>query len=116
MAVSLSAAKTVTGKERSFAILLASAFLLTTSNKIYELVQPLMMYDITRSSVAMASMRAAELLPNLLFGMLIGVVIDRVNKKRWVILVQACLLLSLAQASSPFLPVYYLIGLKQGIM
>ncbi|RNB87501.1 MFS transporter [Brevibacillus fluminis] len=116
MAILVPAAKAATGKERSFAILLASAFLLNIGNKIYELVLPLMMYDITHSSVAMASMRTAELLPNLLFGMLIGVVVDRVNKKRWVLLmiaVQACLLLSLvglAQAGIPFLPVYYLIG------
>lgn len=116
MAITLPAAKTVADKERSFAILLASAFLLNIGNKIYELVLPLMMYEITHSSVAMASMRTAELLPNLLFGMLIGVVVDRVNKKRWVllmILVQACLLLTLvglAQANIPFLPAYYLIG------
>lgn len=116
MSLTLAPAKTKANTKRPFALLLASTFLLTIGNKIYELVLPLMMYDITHSSVAMASMRTAELLPNLLFGMLIGVVVDRVNKKRWVlsmVLAQAILLLSLvglAQANQPFLPLYYLIG------
>src|ERR1700730_10775552 len=80
-------------------LLVLGSFLLHVGNKIYEIVLPLMMYDMTHSSVAMASMRTAELLPNLLFGVIIGVIVDRVNTKRWVlwmVSLQAIILIILA--------------------
>jgi Na+/melibiose symporter-like transporter len=80
-------------------LLVLGSFLLHVGNKIYEIVLPLMIYDMTHSSVAMASMRTAELLPNLLFGVLIGVIVDRVNSKRWVLWMvglQAIILMTLA--------------------
>lgn len=52
-------------------------------NKIYELALPLILYDMTRSSVIMSTMRGIEFLPNLLLAMFIGVLVDRVNKKKW---------------------------------
>lgn len=79
--------------------LLIASFLLTVGNKAYEIVLPLMMYEITHSSVAMATMKTAELLPNLLFGIVIGVIVDRVKKKNWVLWmvgIQAILLFLIA--------------------
>lgn len=101
---------------RSFAIILTSVVLLTFGGKLYEIILPLMIYDITHSSVAMSSMKTAELLPNFFFAIFIGVFVDRVNKKRWVLWMiglQAFLLLSFAllfRSGIHLLPVYYAIG------
>lgn len=43
---------------------------------------PILIFQYTKSSFAMSIMRAVEVLPNLLFGMLIGVIVDRMNKKK----------------------------------
>ncbi|CAM3959818.1 MFS transporter [Cohnella lubricantis] len=82
----------------SFSILLFSILSMNIGNKIYELVLPLLVYDLSHSSVSMASMRTAELLPNFFFAILIGVVVDRVDRKRWALWMvglQACLLVVL---------------------
>jgi predicted MFS family arabinose efflux permease len=103
-------------KSKTFGVLLASSLLLTIGNQIYEIVLPLLMYEITHSSVTMASMRTAELLPNLLFAAFIGVIVDRINKKRWVLTMigaQALLqflLVYLFKTDNSILSLYYLIG------
>lgn len=64
----------------------------------------------------MASMRTAELLPNLLFAAFIGVLVDRVNKKKWMIWMvgsQTLLLFSLVylvKSNFHVLNLYYIIG------
>ncbi|SMF31204.1 Na+/melibiose symporter [Paenibacillus barengoltzii] len=104
------------GYRRSFAIILTSVVLLSFGGKLYEIILPLMMYDITHSSVAMSSMKTAELLPNFFFAIFIGVLVDRVNKKRWILWMiglQAMLLLAFAvlfRSGIHLLPVYYAIG------
>lgn len=103
-------------KSKTFAIMLTSSLLLSIGNKIYEIVLPLMMYELTHSSVTMASMRTAELLPNLLFAAFIGVIVDRVNKKKWVlgmIGTQALLLFLLVylfKSGNEIMLFYYLLG------
>ncbi|WP_052947702.1 MFS transporter [Aneurinibacillus tyrosinisolvens] len=103
-------------RSKTFTMLLMSSFLLTVGNKIYEIVLPLIMYEITHSSVSMASMRTAELLPNLLFAVFIGVFVDRVNKKKWVLWMvgaQAVLLFALAylfKTNNQALYLYYIAG------
>ncbi|MFD2444644.1 MFS transporter [Bacillus sp. CGMCC 1.16607] len=93
-------------KLRQFTLLLSASLLLSIGNKIYELLLPLIMYDLSNgSSVVMTSMRTAELLPNLFFGIFIGVIVDRVNKKKW-----ALLMISI-QAVVLFL-MYFLFGTK----
>ncbi|WP_141603497.1 MFS transporter [Terrilactibacillus laevilacticus] len=82
---------------KEFTLLLSASLLLSIGNKIYELLLPLIMYDQSGgSAIVMTSMRTAELLPNLFFGIFIGVIVDRVNKKTWanmMILSQAIVLL-----------------------
>lgn len=108
--------RTSTWKNRPLIILLFATFLLSIGNKAYDIVLPLMMYEITHSSVAMASMKTAELLPNFLFGVFIGVIVDRVNKKKWVLWMiglQAGLLVLLAfmfQEKVTWVYGYYFIG------
>ncbi|WP_146241139.1 MFS transporter [Paenibacillus sambharensis] len=101
---------------RSFTILLSSIVLLSVGQKIYELVLPLMIYELTRSAVAMTTMRTVELLPNFLFAIIIGVLVDRVNQKRWALWMvgaQAILLTALVflfKNAVSQLTMYYIIG------
>ncbi|WP_423409054.1 MFS transporter [Heyndrickxia sp. MSNUG] len=93
MAMEYAHPKTSIWKYRNFTFLLSASLLLSIGNKIYELLLPLIMYDLSGGSpIVMTSMRTAELLPNLFFGIFVGVVVDRVDKKKWaltMILLQA---------------------------
>jgi MFS transporter, DHA3 family, macrolide efflux protein len=51
--------------------------------QVYQLALPLIFYELTRSASVMSSLRAVELLPNLLLAMFIGVWVDRVDRGRW---------------------------------
>ncbi|MCA1293607.1 MFS transporter [Paenibacillus sp. alder61] len=101
---------------RPFLVILCSVLLLSFGSKLYEIILPLMMYDITHSSVAMSSMKTAELLPNFFFALFIGVLVDRVDKKRWVLWMiglQALLLIGFVlffRSGTHVLPLYYTIG------
>ncbi|WP_348521368.1 MFS transporter [Brevibacillus sp. AY1] len=70
-------------RNRPFLILFSTSALVSAGAKVYELTLPLMLYEMTRSPVTMATMRTIEFLPNLLLAMFIGVWVDRFSKKRW---------------------------------
>ncbi|WCP69707.1 MFS transporter [Vibrio tubiashii] len=70
-------------RNRPFQILFSSALFVAFSAQIYNLALPLLIYELTQSSKMMGWMRAVEFLPNLLLALFIGVVVDRVDKKRW---------------------------------
>jgi MFS family permease len=85
-------------RNRSFVVIFFSTALLAFGSKVYELALPLIIYEMTQSSVYMATMRSIEFLPNLLLAMFIGVLVDRFNKKKWTQLMvvgQGVLLLAL---------------------
>ncbi|WP_162848319.1 MFS transporter [Paenibacillus nanensis] len=115
LAAKLKSAKSAASNNH-FAILLTSILFVSIGNKIYELVLPLLMYELTHSSVSMTSMRTAELLPNFFFAIAIGVLVDRANKKRWAMWMlgsQAVLLILftfLYKSGSQQLMFYYMIG------
>lgn len=62
---------------------MSTAILVGVGQKLYGIVLPLIVYDMTGSSEFMGIMRAVEFLPNLLFALFIGVWIERFNKKYW---------------------------------
>lgn len=103
-------------KNRNFVILLSTGFLLSFGGRVYELALPLIIYELTQSSVAMGSMRALQFLPILLFGLFIGVFVDRADKKRWMlwsVALQMLLLFGLfayAQLGPPTHQVFYAAG------
>lgn len=72
-------------QHRNFVILVSTGFLLSFGARVYELALPLIIYELTQSSVAMGTMRAIQFLPIFLFGMIIGVFVDRADKKRWML-------------------------------
>ncbi|MBB6453552.1 MFS family permease [Salirhabdus euzebyi] len=80
--VGITAKQTIWGN-KNFVILLLSGFIISIGSKIYELALPLILYDLTKSSVIMSTMKGIEFLPNLFLAIFIGVIVDRVNKKRW---------------------------------
>jgi len=100
-------------KNRNFVILIFTGFLLSFGSRVYELALPLIIYELTQSSVAMGSMRALQFLPILLFGLFIGVFVDRGDKKRWMlwsVALQMLLLFSLfvySQLQTPSYLVFY---------
>ncbi|CAM4005143.1 MFS transporter [Cohnella lubricantis] len=103
-------------RNRNFTLLYLSGAAITLGSKVYELALPLILYDLTRSEVAMTTMRAIEFLPNLLLAIFIGVWVDRANKKRWIQttnLLQAVFLLLLfflLEAGHHSLWIFYSIG------
>lgn len=54
----------------------------TIGLQIYTLVIPLLVYDMSQSALAMSGMRVMEFLPNVLLGMVAGVIVDRLNRKK----------------------------------
>ncbi|MDQ2640054.1 MAG: MFS transporter [Pseudomonadota bacterium] len=101
---------------RNFVILFSTGALLAFGGRVYELALPLIVYELTQSSVAMGAMRAIEFLPNLLFAMVVGVFVDRADKKRWmltVVALQSGLLFALyayTQLQYANLGVFYITG------
>ncbi|WML47150.1 MFS transporter [Neobacillus sp. PS3-34] len=103
-------------QNRNFMILLLTGSIIALGSKVYELALPLILYDLTKSSVAMSAMRGIEFLPNLLLAVFIGVIVDRVNKKRWslwAIIIQIMVLIglfSLIEMGIHHLFVFYISG------
>ncbi|MCB1665653.1 MAG: MFS transporter [Pseudomonadales bacterium] len=100
-------------QHRNFVILVLTGFLLSFGSRVYELALPLIIYDLTQSSVAMGTMRALQFLPIFLFGLFIGVFVDRSDKRRWMlgsVGLQTGLLFALftyAQIGTPQAGVFY---------
>lgn len=103
-------------QHRNFVVLVVTGFLLSFGSRVYELALPLIIYELTQSSVAMGAMRALQFLPIFLFGLFIGVFVDRADKKRWMIIsvgIQMLLLFALflySQTQVPSAQVFYVAG------
>ena len=68
-------------KHDVLARLLISSALVSSAVAVYQFLMPLYLYHLTKSASAMANLRALEFIPNILLAPVIGVAIDRVNKK-----------------------------------
>ncbi|MBY4602882.1 MFS transporter [Bacillus sp. SPARC3] len=76
---------------KNFIILFLSTVLITFGSKVYELVIPLLVYNLTHSSIVMGLTSAIEYVPNMLLAVFIGALIDRVtNKKKFMIITVIC--------------------------
>ncbi len=65
---------------KNFQNLFSITVLSAISSTIFTFIIPLMLYDLTKSALAMSTMRVMEFLPNVLLGMLAGVIVDRFNR------------------------------------
>lgn len=67
---------------KNYLLLFITAVFVTFSGKVYELAVPLIVYNLTKSSVSMGTLTAIEYLPNMLLAVFIGAIIDRVLDKK----------------------------------
>jgi MFS family permease len=97
--------RTVAGMPWPFATFLAGLGISALGDTLYALALPWFAYELTGSPLVMGSLYAAETLPVLLFGSLVGVYVDRWDRRR--LLLGADLLRAGIVASIPAL---YLLG------
>lgn len=69
-------------RSRNFLILYIGTIASTISYQLYHFILPLFIYDLTKSALAMSTMRLMDFLPNVLLGMLAGVLVDRINRNK----------------------------------
>ncbi|MFL1673665.1 MFS transporter [Paenibacillus thiaminolyticus] len=77
---------------RNFNVLYASTFIVTMGGQIYSFILPLFIYEWSQSALAMSTMRVMDFVPNVLLGMLAGVMVDRMNRRKmmtWTSFLQA---------------------------
>lgn len=67
---------------RNFMLLWSGSLISNIGYQMYIIAIPLLIYDLSRSALAMSMMRAIEFLPNIFIGILAGVFVDRLNRKR----------------------------------
>lgn len=103
-------------KNKSFIYIWFGTIIYDLTFHIYILALPLIIYEISQSTLAMSTMRALDFAPNVILGIFIGVIVDRTNRKnfmRYSILLQVILLISLVfllEKSTPSLWMIYIIG------
>ncbi|WP_080848037.1 MFS transporter [Cytobacillus gottheilii] len=68
-------------QSRTFQKLYALHFFVNLSMTIFSFILPIILYEYTKSALAMSTMRIMDFLPNVLLGMLIGVFVDRINRR-----------------------------------
>lgn len=79
-------------RNKNFMLIWGGSVISSFGYQIYIIAIPLLIYDLSRSALAMSMMRAIEFFPNIFIGILAGVFVDRLNRKRmmqWTSLVQA---------------------------
>ncbi|MGE7983658.1 MFS transporter [Solibacillus sp. NPDC093137] len=69
-------------KNKQFARLFFGTTISNLTFYIFTFLLPILIFEYTNSSFAMSIMRAIEVLPNIIFAVLIGVLVDRYNKKK----------------------------------
>lgn len=73
------------GLSRSFAIFLAGLTISKLGDALYMFALPWIAYDLTGSAVVMGTLYATEIVPILLFGSLAGVFVDRLDRRKLMI-------------------------------
>ncbi|UOE94666.1 MFS transporter [Alkalihalobacillus sp. LMS39] len=69
-------------RNRQFLLLLSGSSISNLTFYLFTLALPIIIYELTTSTLAMGTMRAIEFLPNLLLAIFIGVIVDRFNRKK----------------------------------
>lgn len=85
-------------KNKNFMFIWGGSVISSFGYQMYIIAIPLLIYDLSRSALAMSTMRAIEFFPNIFIGILAGVFVDRLNRKRmmqWTSLVQAMSMLGM---------------------
>ncbi|RPF53446.1 MFS transporter [Aquisalibacillus elongatus] len=69
-------------KNKSFLFLWTGSSINNLTFQVFVLAIPIIIYELTQSTFAMSAMRAIQFIPNILLGIIIGVIVDRLNRKR----------------------------------
>lgn len=72
-------------RNKQFLFMWTGSSLSNLTFHIFTLAIPLIIYELSQSTLAMSTMRTIEIVPNVLLGILIGVFVDRVNRKKMII-------------------------------
>ncbi|MCR6110849.1 MFS transporter [Bacillus sp. A301a_S52] len=95
--------RTIIGKEiiwknKSFMTMWVATIIYDFTFHVYLLAIPLIIFDLSHSTLAMSTMRALDFAPNIILGIFIGVIVDRTKRKnfmRYSLLMQIILLILL---------------------
>ncbi|GAA0350789.1 MFS transporter [Bacillus horti] len=71
-------------QNKNFLFLWTGSILSNFGFQIYLITLPLLIYDLTQSALAMSTMRAIDFFPNIIIGMIAGVLVDRYHRK-WIL-------------------------------
>lgn len=69
-------------KNKNFLLLWGGSTISSFGSQMYTIAIPLLIYQMSQSALAMSTMRAIEFFPNIILGMIAGVLVDRFNRKR----------------------------------
>lgn len=69
-------------KNKNFLLLWGGNVISSLGLQMYTIAIPLLIYEMSQSAIAMSAMRAVEFLPNIFIGMIAGVLVDRINRKK----------------------------------
>src|SRR5690554_2658694 len=67
---------------KNFLLIWFGSIISSFGSQMYTIAIPLLIYQISQSALAMSTMRAIEFFPNILIGMLAGVLVDRFSRKK----------------------------------
>lgn len=70
---------------KNFLLIWGGSTISSFGMQMYSIAIPLLIYEISQSALAMSTMRAVEFFPNIFIGMLAGVFVDRLNRKKMMI-------------------------------
>jgi MFS family permease len=69
-------------RNKNFLLIWGGSIISSFGMQMYIIAIPLLIYEISKSALAMSMMRAIEFFPNIIIGMIAGVFVDRFNRKR----------------------------------
>lgn len=69
-------------RDRNFLLIWSSKVISGFGFQFYLVALPLLIYQLSQSALAMSTMRAIEFVPNILLGMVAGVIVDRFSRRK----------------------------------
>ncbi len=107
-------------RQRNFALVWVAGLISLTGDWLLSVALPLVVYELTGSTLATAATVATRVLPRLLLGSVAGVFVDRWDRRRTMIaanlLLGLCLLPLLLVRSADWLWLLYLVSFVQAIL
>jgi MFS family permease len=102
-------------KNRDFVFLTIGEAISSFGNRFFKIAFPILIYNLTESAIALSTMIVIEMLPQILFGLFLGVALDRYDRKKIIIysiVIQTILvlLIPLLIEVNAYLSFYYVVA------